>query len=202
MTIGEQLSNARRTRALTQEQVADHLHVARQTISNWEVGRSYPDIASLVVLSDLFQLSLDELVKGDANMVNDLRLKEEERRSARGVFWGSWLVNLILLVFLVLSNLHVPGTGHAPLVGIVLVLVMMINIGVLLGATRRYRKLVPASAAHPRRELTVNLGGALIFAVVTYSIWGFNWGLTGVVSGMIVAGLSRYIYLGRQGHHA
>ena len=47
MTIGEQLTTARKARKLTQQQVAEQLHVTRQTISSWEVGRSYPDLASV-----------------------------------------------------------------------------------------------------------------------------------------------------------
>lgn len=200
MTIGEQLSNARKARTLTQQQVADHLHVARQTISNWEVGRSYPDIASLMMLSDLFQLSLDELVKEDTKMMNDLQLKEQERRSARGMFWGSWLVNLVVLIFIVSSDLHLPGTHHGWATSLVLAAVMAINLGVLASATKRYRQFKPNRPVNLRRELPVNLGGTIVFAVVTYSIWGFNWALAGIVTGMLVGSVYRFIYGLRTAH--
>jgi uncharacterized membrane protein len=115
------------------------------------VGRSYPDIASLIVLSDLFQLSLDELVKEDKQMVRDLRLKEEERRSARTMYWGSWLVNVVLTAFLILRELNVPAMKQAWAVSMVVIVVMMMNLAVLAGATKRYRKMLPAKAPRPYR---------------------------------------------------
>ena len=192
MTIGEQLSQARKRQSLTQQQVADSIHVARQTISNWEVGRSYPDIASLIVLSDLFQLSLDELVKEDKQMVTNLRLKEEERRSARTMYWGSWLINAVLTAFLILQELNVPAMKQAWAVSMVVIVVMMMNLAVLAGATKRYRKMLPAKAPRPYRELIVIMGAALVFTVVVYTFWGFSWLLAGVVSGMVVAGVYRF----------
>ena len=63
MEIGEKLKTARGRAGLTQEQAALSLHVTRQTISNWENGRSWPDIASIVEISDLYSVSLDELLK-------------------------------------------------------------------------------------------------------------------------------------------
>ncbi len=62
ITIGEQLTMARKARGLTQQQVATKIHVTRQTISSWEVGRSYPDMASVLALGDFFALSLDQLL--------------------------------------------------------------------------------------------------------------------------------------------
>ena len=53
MEIGKKLREARVTSGLTQEQVAEELHISRQTISNWENEKSYPDIASVVKMSDL-----------------------------------------------------------------------------------------------------------------------------------------------------
>jgi transcriptional regulator with XRE-family HTH domain len=193
MTIGEQLSQARKRQSLTQQQVADSIHVARQTISNWEVGRSYPDIASLIVLSDLFQLSLDELVKEDKQMVRDLRLKEEERRSARTMYWGSWLVNVVLTAFLISRELNVPAMKQAWAVSMVVIVVMMMNLAVLTGATKRYRKMLPAKAPRPYRELSMNMGAALVFTVIVYTFWGFSWLLAGIVSGMVVVGMYRFI---------
>ncbi|WP_367295864.1 helix-turn-helix domain-containing protein [Levilactobacillus yonginensis] len=73
MTLGEKLKQARTTQQFTQQTVAEHVHVSRQTISSWETGNSYPDIDSLVVLSDLYEQSLDILIKGDPGLMNYLR---------------------------------------------------------------------------------------------------------------------------------
>ena len=64
MEIGSKIKEARMKIELTQEQVAETLGVSRQTISNWETGKSYPDIVSVIKMSDLYEVSLDYLLKG------------------------------------------------------------------------------------------------------------------------------------------
>jgi len=80
MTLGEKLKQARTTQQFTQQAVAEHVHVSRQTISSWETGKSYPDIDSLIILSDLYGLSLDILIKGDTGIMNYLRKPEILKR--------------------------------------------------------------------------------------------------------------------------
>ena len=63
MEIGSKIKNARIQANFTQEQVAEALSVSRQTISNWETGKTYPDIVSVVKMSDLYNISLDRLLK-------------------------------------------------------------------------------------------------------------------------------------------
>lgn len=72
MTIGRKLKQARLKKELTQENVANILNVSRTTISNWEIGRSYPDLESVVALSDLYNISLDEILREDEDMVKKL----------------------------------------------------------------------------------------------------------------------------------
>ena len=68
MKIEMKLKDARIQAGLTQEQVAEKIMVSRQTISNWENGKSLPDIVSIMNLSNLYQISIDELLKGDKRM--------------------------------------------------------------------------------------------------------------------------------------
>lgn len=70
--ITDKIKNARTIKKLTQEQVAEYLNVSRQTISNWENGKSLPDIVSIIRMSELYDLSLDELLKGDATLLNKI----------------------------------------------------------------------------------------------------------------------------------
>lgn len=63
MEIGKKLKEARMNAGLTQERVAETLFVSRQTVSNWENEKTYPDILSIIRLSDLYSISLDELLK-------------------------------------------------------------------------------------------------------------------------------------------
>jgi len=72
MDIGKKLKNARLSAGLTQEQVSAEILVSRQTISNWENEKSFPDIVSVIKLSDLYSVSLDTLLKGDDEMMEHL----------------------------------------------------------------------------------------------------------------------------------
>ena len=68
MEIGCKLKNARNKKGITQEQAAELLDVSRQTISNWENNKSYPDIISVIKMSDIYSISLDHLLKEDKSM--------------------------------------------------------------------------------------------------------------------------------------
>ena len=63
--IGSKIKTLRLSKSMTQEQLAKALHVRAQAVSKWENGKSYPDIHSLLLLSALFDVSLDQLIKGD-----------------------------------------------------------------------------------------------------------------------------------------
>ena len=68
MEIGTIIRNARHSVNLSQEQAAEALGVSRQTVSNWENGKSYPDILSVIRMSDLYSVSLDHLLKEEDSM--------------------------------------------------------------------------------------------------------------------------------------
>lgn len=72
MDIGNKLKNSRAKAGLTQETVAEKIGVSRQTISNWENNKSYPDIVSVINLSDLYSISFDEMLKEDMGMIKYL----------------------------------------------------------------------------------------------------------------------------------
>ncbi len=65
MKIGDKIKNARIQKNYTQEQAAENLLVSRQTISNWENGKTLPDIISIIKMSELYEVSIDALIKGD-----------------------------------------------------------------------------------------------------------------------------------------
>lgn len=103
MEIGQTLRRARQNCGLTQEAVAERVGVSRQTVSNWENNRSYPDIGSLLALSDLYSLTLDELLKGDAAMIRHLEQSTDVVRSRERL--SRLLVVLTYLVLWALSIL-------------------------------------------------------------------------------------------------
>ncbi len=77
MEISAQIKKYRNTMELSQEELAEKIYVTRQTVSNWENGKSYPDIHSLLLLSLLFNVSLDQLIKGDIEIMKKEINKEE-----------------------------------------------------------------------------------------------------------------------------
>lgn len=91
MPLGEKIKLNRTRLKLKQEDLGKRLHVSRQTISNWEVGRSYPDIESLIALSDMFDLSLDKLLKEDVNMISSLK-----KRPLGEVSYISFMISLTI----------------------------------------------------------------------------------------------------------
>ena len=64
LLIGERIQEYRKASGLNQEEFAEKVFVSRQTVSSWENDKSYPDIKSLLLMSELFGITLDELVKG------------------------------------------------------------------------------------------------------------------------------------------
>lgn len=72
MNIGNQILTIRKEQQLTQEKFGELFHVTRQTVSNWENGKSYPDLQVLVDISDRFEISLDTLLKEDSKMVKSM----------------------------------------------------------------------------------------------------------------------------------
>ena len=77
MDIGVKIKNARIKANLTQEQAAEAIGVSRQTISNWENEKTYPDIVSVVKMSDLYDISLDRLLKEEKPVSDYLDYLEE-----------------------------------------------------------------------------------------------------------------------------
>ena len=77
MELGKPIKMLRVTAQLSQEELAERIYVSRQTISNWENDKSYPDVNSLVLLSETFQVSLDNLIKGDIDIMKEVIQREE-----------------------------------------------------------------------------------------------------------------------------
>ena len=83
MELSEQIKKYRTEMNISQEELAEKIYVTRQSISNWENRKTYPDIHSLLLLSSLFGISLDQLVKGDIEIMKDIIQKEEIEKMKR-----------------------------------------------------------------------------------------------------------------------
>ncbi|PAQ14256.1 transcriptional regulator [Bacillaceae bacterium SAOS 7] len=72
MKVGKTISEIRKTNKMTQEEFSSLFHVTRQTVSNWENEKSYPDLQTLVDISNRFDISLDRMLKEDTVMVKKI----------------------------------------------------------------------------------------------------------------------------------
>ena len=75
MNLGNKINEIRKENNMSQEEFAEALNVSRQTVSNWENYKNYPDIATIILISNKFNISLDILLKGDKKMIKDLDKK-------------------------------------------------------------------------------------------------------------------------------
>ena len=99
LTPGKQIKMHRQEAELSQEELANRVYVSRQTISNWENDKSYPDVNSLVLLSEIFQISLDNLIKGDIGVMKEVIQKEEiEKMNRYGRIYTIMLIATVVSV--------------------------------------------------------------------------------------------------------
>ena len=77
MELAKQIKKYRTEFSLSQDELAQKLYVSRQTVSNWENGKSSPDIKSVVLMSYIFNISVDEFLKGSYEEVKEIVFKED-----------------------------------------------------------------------------------------------------------------------------
>ena len=101
MNVGEKINNIRKMAGMTQEELAEKMNVSRQTISKWEKGISSPDLESVIVLCDLFEISLDDLLKeGESVKEEKISLQDmikiNQRNQKQTILLISGLIFLII----------------------------------------------------------------------------------------------------------
>lgn len=107
MLIGDKLKEARLKKNMTQEEVAEKIFVSRQSISNWENNKTYPDIGNVIALSDLYEISLDELLKGSDNFMKHLEESTDLVKSNKKLI-GLIIIALIIVVVIALFTEFMP----------------------------------------------------------------------------------------------
>ncbi|MCW9134150.1 helix-turn-helix transcriptional regulator [Bacillus paramycoides] len=75
MNLSYNLKQKREAYNFSQEEIAKKLNVSRQSVSKWENGNCYPDLDNLIRLSDIYNISLDELIKGDKELQKKIIIK-------------------------------------------------------------------------------------------------------------------------------
>lgn len=106
MTLGQRIKEEREKRQWTQDYLAETLNVSRQAISKWEVGSAYPDIDRLVQISNLFDITLDSLIKGDDSLKKSIVItKNAKAQKAQTNVWEfmrstGWMM-VIAIIYLI-----------------------------------------------------------------------------------------------------
>ncbi|MBP5578542.1 MAG: helix-turn-helix transcriptional regulator [Ruminococcus sp.] len=139
MELSNRIKELRTEKGWSQEVLAERAYVSRQTISNWETEKSYPDVHSLLILSDVFGVSLDELIKGDVDTMKETVTKNDGKEMKK-------LYNLAGIEFL-------AGLVSAVLGGVLEVEVLKLLFAMLTGAFLTvtfisFRKMEQMQAEH------------------------------------------------------
>ena len=149
MEIGKQIRKYRTGHNLSQDDLADKVYVTRQTISNWENDRNYPDIRSLVLLSNVFGISLDILVKGDLEQMKEEIKAEDIHKFKR----DSWVYAVMLIGMMVLP---MPLVRYLKVWGIV---IWLIWAGVSIWWAWRIEKYKKVHDIHTYKEIIAFMDG-------------------------------------------
>lgn len=135
MKISKVIKEKRTEYKLTQEQVAEKIFVSRKTISNWETGKTIPDIESVIRLANLFNLSLDNLLLEGSDIVNDIKTKE---KIATLLSWRRFpIVMIFVLIFIGYRAIFIDDM----ILLWAVIIAQIVNIGMLLYFYLAIRKI-------------------------------------------------------------
>lgn len=110
MNIGNEIKKRRAQMNLSQEELAEKVYVTRQTVSNWETEKSYPDIHSVLLLSQVFGTTVDALLKEDiSQMKSEINQNEIKRFNKYSGIFSILLILTILLTVPLIVLLRIPG---------------------------------------------------------------------------------------------
>ena len=122
MEISKCIKDARQNNNISQESLAEQLGVSRQTISSWENGKSYPDLVSIIKMSDIFNISLDKMLKEDKKLVNNMQEKMDTVKSDKSIVFTILFAIIIFGgIYLIQTFVDIPKIDN-----------LYLNIGVLI----------------------------------------------------------------------
>ncbi|MFC6348295.1 helix-turn-helix domain-containing protein [Vagococcus carniphilus] len=104
MEIGKMLKEKRAEHELTQEELSEKIFVSKKTISNWETGKTTPDLDSLIRLANLFDLSLDNLLLEGSSIVENIK-HDMELKTLRVIQICNILISLCTMLVVFVSDL-------------------------------------------------------------------------------------------------
>ena len=156
MGISEKLKLARSATGLSQEEIAEKVGVSRQTVSNWETGKSYPDIASVIALSDVYSVPLDSLMKGDDEMIDHFKESTNVTKSNKQVIAS--IITSVIIIFGTTLIIATFGGSIGDFIDVPTWLSIIIPILAVLTITRSFKIFSSGfrAALFPKREISEN----------------------------------------------
>lgn len=100
MELGKTIREYREKTQMTQEQLSERIYVSRQTISAWENDKTCPDIQSLVLLAEIFNTTVDGLVKGDLETMKTMITAEDQTEFRKWTYILNILFALTIFIYL------------------------------------------------------------------------------------------------------
>ncbi|MCL2254219.1 MAG: helix-turn-helix domain-containing protein [Lachnospiraceae bacterium] len=187
MNVSNAIKEQRKRLSLSQEELGEKIYVTRQTISSWENGKSYPDIYSLILLSQVFEMTIDNLVKGDLEIMEQKIEKNDIRVMNR---YGN-LMAIGMLIILVLF----PVSAYLKLIPGIVIAVLVLVITLYIGSkaeklkkqydVQTYREVVAFSKGETLDEISkIRESGKRSYQKFFYIIGSAFLGL--IVSGLVL----------------
>ncbi|MCL2820848.1 MAG: helix-turn-helix domain-containing protein [Oscillospiraceae bacterium] len=157
MSICEVLKQARSDAELSQEAAAEKVGVSRQTMSNWETGKSYPDIASVIALSDAYGVSLDSLMKGDTKMIKHLEESTNVTKSNKQVI--ATIIAIAIAIIGTALIILASGGDYGDFIDLPSWVALIIPMLAVLTITRSFRVFGAGfnAALFPKKEISDEL---------------------------------------------
>ncbi|MBO5571798.1 MAG: helix-turn-helix transcriptional regulator [Ruminococcus sp.] len=153
MELSKRIKELRTEKGWSQEVLAERIYVSRQTISNWETEKSYPDVQSLLILSNIFGVSLDDLIKGDVDTMKE-KVNEKDVRAMKFMRYTAVIGFLLLMTVVPVFNEY--GSEFVRCIGLVLGGAIS---AVILISVHKYEQLKNDNDIHTYREVIAFMKG-------------------------------------------
>ncbi|MEC2391506.1 transcriptional regulator [Bacillus thuringiensis serovar shandongiensis] len=176
MNIGRQIQYFRKRDNMSQEKLAEKIHVSRQSISNWENERNYPDIHNLLMMGILFNVSLDDLVKGD------VKIMKEELQKSTFFKWSYIMLALMVIIPISTAPVFYFFSYYGLIIPVGLTILLMFSLQQVENIKKEhnlktYRQIVdfiegkPVSEVKPNiKDKLLKIGLMLASALISYSL--------------------------------
>ena len=164
MQFSDKLKQARQQHHLTQMQVGTQLHVSAKTISSWENGRSFPDISTLVSISDLYQISLDQLLREDQDIVQHYETISKQAQRYQKYFQITYFLNILLI--LAIWSVQITSSNSKQILAW-LFLALVVNLVVMATHYPDYRTWINGTA-HRLLLILLAVGLSTVLLVISF----------------------------------